>query len=64
MRKTIKERAKCRTVDMQMVTEQARTKCAEHTARRVQLEGDTHERKESLGFSEILNNVADSQFLC
>lgn len=58
--KASKVRTKSRTEDMEVVPGQARTELVDHTARIAQLEGDLHELKGKLDFSERCNNVTDS----
>lgn len=47
---------------MKVVAEQARAERAKHTARITQLEGNLHELKSSLDFSERRRNDADSPY--
>lgn len=54
--------AKLRTTDTDVVTELALTECAEYTASNAELEGNLHEVKCKLDFSERCNSLADSWY--
>lgn len=57
--KASKVRKKRRTTNMKVVVERARTDCAEHTVRIVQLKGDIHKLQRKWDFLEHRNNLAD-----
>lgn len=59
MTKVAKVRAKLRDADMEVAAEMDCTERAKHTARVAPLEGDLHDLKDELDFSECRNRTAD-----